>query len=54
MTIKNLIILSWGLCFIGTIPFEYPLQDECRLVFLNIYFAVLTVYNKGMSNEKLY
>lgn len=53
ITLGDFVVLAWALCFLGTIPFEYPLQDECRLVFLNLFFAIVCVYyNKKVYNEK--
>ena len=54
LTLERLVILAWTLCFIATIPFEYPLQDESRLVLLNLYFAMACVYydKEGISNER--
>lgn len=54
LTLERLVILAWTLCFIATIPFEFPLQDESRLVLLNLYFAMACVYydKEGISNER--
>lgn len=51
LNLKKVILLGWTLCFIGTSIFEYSLTEQCKLIFLYLFFSCIIMKDDENENK---